>query len=219
MKIQSLLLMNVCISLFLLASVASHAELPEPKEVSICSGESCTPAAQKYSAEQLLNHIEKLLSLNEGEKVSLCSADSQTRNCKSKKVCHFVLGGIIPGNGCSASLTFSEVEKNQQSTQLNMKTHMPLTFIGTPLMCKIAESSIEITSINDISLRLDPHFCSWMLVGAMAAKLEVKVESINLDRGEIAGYWRHSVKGTGNGSGSGYLLMRFPKNIIWNEPQ
>lgn len=222
MKTRSLLPI-LCSAMLLLFGALSHAEEAEPaeaaeagsKEVSICSAASCVAAEQIYSPEQLFAQIEQLLSLNASEKITMCTADTQTRSCKSPKVCHFVLGGIIPGNGCSKSLTFSEVEKTEQAKQLAMKAHMPLTFIGTPLRCNIAASTLSIGSVNDISLQIKPHFCSWMLVGAMTAKLDFTVESINRERGEIAGYWQHSVRGTGNGSGSGYLLLKFPKNIVW----
>lgn len=211
----SFLLSILCVATFFSFSEAIHAEEAKPKVVSICSGESCTPAGERYSAEQLFNKLEQLLSLNINEKISMCAADTQTRYCKSQRICHFVLGGIIPGPGCSKSLTFSELEKSAEAARLSMKAHMPLTFIGTPLLCNIATSTLSIESINDISLQVNPHFCSWMLVGAMTAKLDFTVESINLDRGEIAGYWQHSVKGTGYGRGSGYLLLKFPKNITW----
>ncbi len=211
----SRLLITLFSTTLLFACSANHAQKKSAKEISLCANEKCDAAEQAYSAEQLLSGLQQLLIVNEYEKVLMCNADPKTRVCKSTKVCHFVLGGIIPGNGCSKSLTFSEVVKDEQHPQLNMKTKMPLTFIGTPLQCSIANSIISVGSVNDISLQLKPHFCSWMVVGAMTAELNFQVESINLDRGEIGGYWQHSVKGTGNGRGSGYLVLKFPKNISW----
>ncbi|RYY73600.1 MAG: hypothetical protein EOO52_16420 [Gammaproteobacteria bacterium] len=96
-----------------------------------------------------------------------------------------------------------------------MTTKMPLTFIGTPVQCTTAASIFSVNSSSDISLQLKPHFCSWMVVGAMTVQLHFAVESINLDNGEIGGYWKHTVRGTGNGNGSGYMLLKFPKNIVW----
>lgn len=199
----------------LLMSCANAAQQSTAKEIHVCSGEKCELAENQYSADQLLQGFRDLLQTNIDEKVPMCNADAKTRTCKSTKVCHFVLGGIIPGNGCSENLTFSEISKDEQTAQLNMKTKMPLTFIGTPVQCTTAPSTLIVNSTNNITMQLKSHFCSWMVVGAMTAQLNFTVESINLDKGEIGGYWKHSVKGTGNGSGSGYLILKFPKNIVW----
>jgi hypothetical protein len=45
----------------------------------------------------------------------------------------------------------------------------------------------------------------------MSATFNFAVESIDLSHGQIGGDWSHAVKGTGNGRGSGYALLKFPK--------
>lgn len=198
-----------------MASCASTAKQNTAKEIYLCSSEKCALADKQYSVEQLLQGFKELLQANANAEVPMCNADPKMRTCTSTKVCHFVLGGMLPGNGCSKYLIFSEITKDEQSTQLNMKAKMPLTFIGTPVQCASAASTFRVNSTSDVSMQLKPHFCSWMVVGAMKVQLNFTVESINLDKGEIGGYWEHSVTGTGNGSGSGYLLLQFPKNIAW----
>ena len=198
-----------------MASCASTAKQNTVKEIYLCSNEKCALADKQYSTEQLLQGFKELLQTNVDVEVPMCNADPKTRTCKSTKVCHLVLGGLLPGNGCSKNLIFSDINKDEQSTQLNMKTKMPLTFIGTPVQCTTAASTLSVNSTNDISLQLKSHFCSWMVVGAMTVQLDFAVESINLDKGEIGGYWKHTVRGTGNGNGSGYLVLKFPKNIAW----
>jgi hypothetical protein len=192
----------------LVSTNIAHAEKHAVTSISVCTSTHCEAADQKLSTEELLNHLQEILTNNQNENIPMCDADPTTHACKSAKVCHFVLGGIIPGNGCSQSLTFSEISKNEKSTQLELKTSMPLTFIGTPLVCTIASSTLSVNSTTDVVLQLKPHFCSWMAVGAMSAKLTLNIDSINTDTGEIGGYWQHSVKGTGNGSGSGYLKQQ-----------
>ena len=214
MKILSLAFVLLNASL-LITGCANTKQQTTAKEIYLCSGDKCERAEQQYSTDQLLQGFNDLLQTNVDEKVPMCNADPKTRTCKSTKVCHFVLGGFLPGNGCSKNLIFSEINKDEQSTQLNMKTKMPLTFIGTPVQCTTATSTLTVNSTNDISLQLKSHFCSWMVVGAMTVQLDFTVESINLDKGEIGGYWKHTVRGTGNGNGSGYLVLKFPKNIAW----
>ena len=214
MKILFLAFSWLSVSL-LLGGCTSTAMPKNVNTIYLCADNTCKSPAQPYSADQLLQGFEQLVQTNANEKVLMCKADPKTRSCTSTKVCHFVLGGIIPGSGCSKYLVFSEINKNAQSTQLTMKTKMPLTFIGTPVQCTTAASTFTLNSITDIQLHVRPHFCSWMVMGAMTAQLQFSVESINVDTGEIGGYWEHSVKGTGNGSGSGYMMLKFPKNIVW----
>lgn len=214
MKILSFAFIFISESLFL-TGCANTKQQNLAKEIYLCSGDKCERSGQQYSSEQLLQGFKDLLQTNVDEKVPMCNADPKTRTCTSTKVCHFVLGGILPGNGCSKNLIFSEINKDEQSAQLNMKTKMPLTFIGTPVQCTTAASTLTVNSTNDISLQLKSHFCSWAVVGAMTVQLDFAVESINLDKGEIGGYWKHTVRGTGNGNGSGYLVLKFPKNIAW----
>ena len=185
------------------------------KEIYFCSDDKCARADQQYSTDQLLQSFKELLQSNANVEVPMCNSNPHKRTCKSTKVCHFVLGGLLPGNGCSKYLIFNEISQQEQAGQLAMKTKMPLTFIGTPVQCTTATSVLSVNSSNDINLQLKPHFCSWMVMGAMTAQLDFTVESINVDKGEIGGYWRHKLKGTGNGSGSGYLILKFPKNIVW----
>jgi hypothetical protein len=214
MKIFSLAFIVVSLGL-LFTGCTNTKQQSAVKQIYLCSGDKCARAEQQYSTDQLLTGFKELLQANVDEKVPMCNADPKTRNCTSTKVCHFVLGGLLPGNGCSKNLIFSDINKDEQSTQLNMKTKMPLTFIGTPVQCTTAASTLSVNSANDISLQLKSHFCSWMVVGAMTVQLDFTVESINLDKGEIGGYWKHTVRGTGNGNGSGYLVLKFPKNIQW----
>lgn len=214
MKIFSLTFILMSASL-LITGCANTKQQAAAKEIYLCSGDKCERAEQQYSADELLQGFKDLLQTNVDDEVPMCNADPKTRTCTSTKVCHFVLGGLLPGNGCSKNLMFSDINRDEQSTQLNMKTKMPLTFIGTPVQCTTAASTLTVNSANDISLQLKSHFCSWMVVGAMTVQLDFTVESINLDKGEIGGYWKHTVRGTGNGNGSGYLVLKFPKNIAW----
>ena len=198
-----------------LAGCASKKQYNAVKEIYLCSSDKCESAEQQYSTEQLLQGFKELLQNNANVEVSICNADPQKRTCKSRKVCYLVLGGLLPGNGCSKYLMFNDVNQEEEHAPLTMKTKMPLSFLGTPVQCATASGIFTVNSSTDISLQLKPHFCSWMVVGAMTAQFNFKVESINLDNAEIGGYWEHKVRGTGNGTGSGYLILKFPKNIVW----
>jgi hypothetical protein len=165
----------------------------------------------KCSSQPSTNAIDKLQHLfqthSDKDKATLCSADADQHKCHKPKVCHFVLGGILPGSGCASSLSFADVKRVDQQL-ITMKADMPLKFWGTPVVCKTAEALLT-NNANQLSLTLKPHICNWMVMGFMTAKLDFHINWINLDTNEIGGYWHHSVSGTGNGRGSGYMIMQF----------
>lgn len=180
--------------------------------VRMCGAEGCDLSGQKYSAAQVLAGVQELLKANEGERITICKSDPSKRTCESVGICQFVLGGFLPGNGCASSIVFSDIERIEP-TELRMKADMPLSFIGTPVYCATATSSLSVRSPSEIALVFQPRFCSWMVVGTMSATFNIAMDSVDPERGEVGGYWSHAVSGTGNGRGSGYALLQFPKPI------
>jgi hypothetical protein len=204
-------------AVLLFSGCAAVPQQHNVKEVHICNAKDCDTAGQKYSAGQLLTGFQQLLKANEGEKVTICSSNPKTRACESVGACQFVLGGILPGNGCSQNMVFSEIVAGKQPDQIDLKADMPLTFIWTPVYCVTTPATLSVRSADEISLEFQPRFCSWMAVGAMSATFNLAVESIDLNHGQIGGYWSHAVSGTGNGRGSGYLVLKFPKAMPGGE--
>jgi hypothetical protein len=199
------------IVVLLLSGCAAIPQRDNVKGVDVCVADDCDTTGFMYTATQLRNGFQKLFEANEGEKVTIYESNPKTRDCESIGVCQFVLGGILPGNGCSESMVFSEVATGKQPDQISMKVDMPLTFIWTPVSCATADATFSVHSPQQISLEFKPRFCSWMVMGVMSATFNFAVDSLDLKRGQIGGYWSHAVTGTGNGRGSGYAVLKFPK--------
>lgn len=197
----------------LLAGCAGTPQQYSVKEVYICAGEDCAPGSQRYSARQVADALQQLLAANLGQNVEICNSDPKQRNCIETGVCHFVQGGLIPGAGCSRSMTFSEAKRGAQAGQVGIKVEMARTFIGVPLVCAPMEGTIQVRTADEITLDVAPHYCNWLGVGNMTATFNLAVEAIDFDRGQLGGYWQHAVAGTGSGAGSGYAILRFPKTM------
>ena len=198
------------VALFL-AGCGATGQQHNVQDVHICVADDCDTSGRKYSTAQLFAGFLKLLKANEGAKVTICDSNPRTRTCEHVGVCQFVLGGILPGPGCSQSMVFSEITTGKQADRINMKVNMPLTFIGTPVFCKTTDATFSVHSPEQISLEFQPRFCNWMVMGNMSATFNLAVNSLDLHRGQIGGYWSHAVTGTGNGRGSGYMVLKFPQ--------
>ncbi len=195
----------------LVSSCASTPTLHAVQEVQVCGDGQCDSAARKYSTGQMKDKFQQLLQANLNETATICEADPKTHACTNDAICHFVLGGVIPGPGCSKNLVLSAVTRDSDADQISVKAKMARTFIGTPLVCGAADGTLSIRSSDKIVFELQPHYCNWMVVGNMRATFSFAVESMDLEKGQLAGYWTHAVFGTGNGSGSGYAVLTFPK--------
>lgn len=201
---------------WLLAGCTAIPQQHAVKAVHICGAEDCA-TDHKYSIGQLRTGFQQLLRANEGEKVTICDSDPKTRACESVGICQFVLGGFVPGNGCAKDIVFSEIALGEQTGQISMKANMPITFIWTPVACATAVATLSVHSPDEISIEFQPRYCNWMAVGNMSATFNFAVESLDLNRGQVSGYWSHAVTGTGNGRGSGYAVLKFPKSMPGGE--
>lgn len=209
----SVLSWSAGLAALLLGGCASAPEQYHVKEVYVCAADDCGPAARKYSASQMLVALERLVRLNDGEPVPICGSDPKTRICENRGQCHFVQGGPIPGAGCAHSITFTQAAADAPNGQIRVKASMPRTFIGVPLACASFGGTISVRSADEISYEAEAHYCNWMAVGNMSATFSFALESVDLDRGLVGGYWSHAVAGTGNGAGSGYAIWKFPKTM------
>ncbi len=187
------------------------------KEVRICSSANCEPATRAYSAEALATGLQHLLKENEGETVTICDSDPKTHACESVGVCYLVFGGIIPGNGCTKSVVFSDIGSPGATGQISLKVNMPLSFIWLPAPCTTTPGALTVRSANEISLEAQPSLCAVLGTGVFKATFNVAVDSLDLTNGRVGGYWSHASAGTGNGRGSGYLVLQFPKHMPQGE--
>ena len=197
----------------ILAGCAGAPQLYEVKTVYTCAAEECGQAGQKFSAGQMLRALHKLIVAKDGQEYKVCASDPKTRNCESEGVGYFVMGGPIPGRGAQASGRMSGAVLDAATQQVNYRMAANLTFNGTPLACVEHDSKVMVRSADEISIEDAPYFCNWMAVGNMTTTFSFAVESVDLDRGRLGGYWAHAVAGTGNGKGSGYAVIQFPRTM------
>jgi hypothetical protein len=195
----------------ILAGCAGAPQLYEVKSVYLCASEECGPAGQKVSTEQVLRGLQRLFQANEGQPYKVCSSNVQSRHCESPGVGYFVMGGPIPGRGAQNSGTFKGVQVDAASQSIGFSHATDLTFNGSPLVCAPHPGKLTVRSADEISLTDEPYYCNWMAVGNMVTTFSFAVESIDLDRGRLGGYWAHAVSGTGNGKGNGYAVIELPR--------
>lgn len=194
-----------------LAGCASTAPQPETsRPVRVCAADQCSEAGQQYSTSQMLHALNRLFEANDGAGMRFCRADPQTRTCTADDVGYFVLGGIIPGRGSSSSGKVSRVELDAANQSIRYQMTMNLRFLGIPLYCADHDAVLVVKSESDVAMTDSNYFCTWLAVGMMTASFGYVIDTIDFDKGQLSGYWRHGVTGTGNGRGHGYSVITFP---------
>ena len=210
--------------MLLLSGCGGPPPLGEVKAgVTICANGSCGPASQ-YTSDSILAGIHNLFRYSEGEIYHLCEANPVTRDCKDDGVSHFVQGGPIPGIGTYLQGTIVDaavVDPKSRTVSATLDTS--LKFIGTPLITSQHLVTASVHTPDRITLVEEDYYANWMMVGNGFANFTMAVDHINLDRGELGGFYRMSYTGTGIGGGSGYTVIRFHKAMAagadWLQPE
>ena len=201
------------VSWLLLAACAGAPQVYEVKEVYLCAADECGPAGRRYSTAQVLQALYRFFKANEGKDFKVCESDISTCHCASEGLGYFVMGGPIPGIGSQASGSLSDVKLDAANQAVRGTMTSALRFIGTPLVCASHPSTISVRTADEITITDEPYYCNWMGIGNMTATFSFAVESIDLDKGRIGGYWAHAVAGNAGGRGSGYGLIEFPERM------
>ncbi len=196
-----------------LTGCATTSPLHEIKTIQVCAAKECSGASQRYSADQLLHALDQLFQANDGAGMKFCSSDPTTRVCTGNDVGYFVLGGILPGRGSSSSGKVRQVRLDAADQLIRYKMSMYLRFLGAPLVCAEHDAVLSVRSVHDIAITDTSYPCNWLVMGIMSASFSFVIDSIDFDKGQLGGYWKHGVTGTGYGRGHGYALIEFPNSM------
>lgn len=196
-----------------LTGCATSQSLQAINAVRVCSGGECSASGERYSTPQLLHALDRLFQLNDGVGLTFCKSNPVTRQCMEDDLGYFVLGGIIPGRGSSSTGKVSQVKIDVANRSIRYVMSMDLRFLGLPLVCADHNAVLAVRSSNDIAITDSAYPCSWLVMGVMSASFSFVIDSVDFDKGQLGGYWKHSVYGTGNGRGHGYGLIKFSKGM------
>ena len=199
----------------LLVAVVSGCATTQPSPVintvRVCAGEVCSVTGDRYTPHQMLHALDRLFQANYGMGFTFCKSDPATHQCITGDLGYFVLGGILPGRGSSSTGKVSQVKLDATNSSIDYVMSMDLRFLGIPLVCADHAAVLAVRSANDIAITDSAYACSWMVMGIMRASFSFVIDSVDFDQGQVGGYWKHGVTGTGNGRGRGYALIQFSK--------
>ena len=207
------LLLVLGLSAIFFPACASAPRVDEVKAVTLCANGRCAPVGAAFPRPRVLGGVYRLLKESERAPYRICEADPDSRRCKHKSISMFIQGGPIPGVGSMKQGKVTETEISPETGEVFYTVSTSLTFIGVPLVTTSHKSRIHLASDTRIVLMEDDYYTNWMAVGNQVMSFNLAVDYINLDKGEIGGYYGWASTGIGMGKGSGYLIMDFPAKM------
>lgn len=159
--------------------------------------------------KQLLNDLYILMIANEGEKVPLCTALKDSKQCVKDGVSVFVQGGMIPGGGKRKYYRFKDINLGDHHLEFT-KDNSGTTFIGTPMYTRENKCQANVRN-GGLQVEMTKYYATWAIVGNMHMAEGWAIDFIDLKKGIVGFQLSLDIKGfLTSGGGSKYALLKFP---------
>ena len=194
------------------ATAQTDPRMPrQPSSIVVCRSHQCAPAQLSMSKEYIYNSLLQLFDNNNYQKFLICEADSQAHTCLENYITLPVNVGIVPTNAYIDHAKITDVIIGRRNT-INIILNYNLTYGGQVADCTPSKSLLFVKKVNHAILEDSGYNCKMTTIGVTNVKTVLSIDYIDLDYGYIGGYYSIGLSGPAYGGGSGYLLLRLPKN-------
>ena len=197
---------------FKTASVREPAPLRMPSSVVVCRTKQCAPAKLSMSREYIYNSLLHLLDNNNRKKALVCQADAGTHACIENFVSLPITVGITPAYMYIDSVQITDVSIAKGNRSLNLIMNYNVTYNGQTPDCLASRTIVFAKSPSNIIWEDPGYSCQMNAIGQTSVKTVFSIDYIDLDYGYIGGYYSIGLSGPTYGGGTGYMLIRMPKD-------
>ena len=205
-------LQDIFHSPFQSTTVREPAPLRMHSSVVVCHTKQCAPAKLSMSREYIYNSLLHLLDNNNRQKALVCQADAGTHACTESFVSLPITVGITPAYMYIDSVNITDVSIAKGNRSLNLVLNYNVTYNGQSPDCKPAKSLLYVKNVNNIVLEDSGYMCKMTSVGQTMIKTLFVIDYIDLDYGYIGGFYSVGLSGPAYGGGTGYMIIRLPKD-------
>lgn len=183
-----------------------------PSSVVVCRSKQCAPAKISMSKEYIYNSLMHLLDNNAQNKALICTADPSSHVCTENYITLPITVGVTPANMYIDDVKITDVSASLGNKSLNLVLNYNVTYNGQHPTCKPAETLVYVKNSSNIILEDAGYSCKMTTIGNTTIKTLFAIDYIDLDYGYIGGYYSVGLSGPAYGGGSGYMLLRLPKD-------
>ncbi|MBR2274312.1 MAG: hypothetical protein IJ864_05770 [Alphaproteobacteria bacterium] len=195
------------------AASVYNKRIPPLDTLIVCRDKQCAPAELSKSREYIFNALAQLLDNNLDTTALLCEANAQAHVCINPYLSVPAKIGVTPAYVYFDGVKVVDAALVKGKTAINLALGYNLSYNGqTPTVCKPDTAMLYVKNNNDIVLNGNGFKCDMTSVGATTIRVMFAIDYIDLDYGYIGGYYSIGMSGPATGGGSGYGMMRLPKD-------
>ena len=195
------------------AAKVYNKRVPPLNSLVVCRDKQCAPAELSMSREYIFNSLAHLVDNNLDAAALLCEANPQAHVCTNPYLTVPAKVGVTPAYVFFDGVKIIDASIVKGKTALNLALGYNLSYNGqTPTVCKPDTAMMYVKSNNDVVLNGNGFKCDMTSVGTTIIRVMFDIDYIDLDYGYIGGYYSIGLSGPANGGGSGYGLIRLPKD-------
>lgn len=200
------------------SKTVENTPLRDAASVVVCRSKQCAPAKLSMSSEYIYNSLLHLLENNNHKKALICQANPSSKTCLENYITLPITVGITPAYMYVDSVKITDVIINKGSNTLNLILNYNVTYNGQTPDCTPAQSILYVRNVNHILLEDPGYSCKMTSIGTTNIKTVFIIDYIDLDYGFIGGYYSIGLSGPAYGGGTGYMLLRLPKDAYPLKP-
>ena len=190
-----------------------NKRVPPLNSLIVCRAKQCAPAELSMSREYIFNALAHIVDNNLDATALLCAANPQAHVCTNPYLTVPAKVGVTPAYVFFDGVKVVDASVVKGKTALNLALGYNLSYNGqTPTVCKPDTAMMYVKSNNDVVLNGNGFKCEMTSVGTTTIRVMFDIDYIDLDYGYIGGYYSIGLSGPANGGGSGYGLIRLPKD-------
>ena len=190
-----------------------NKRVPPLNSLIVCRAKQCAPAELSMSREYIFNALAHIVDNNLDATALLCEANPQAHVCTNPYLTVPAKVGVTPAYVFFDGVKVVDASVVKGKTALNLALGYNLSYNGqTPTVCKPDTAMMYVKSNNDVVLNGNGFKCEMTSVGTTTIRVMFDIDYIDLDYGYIGGYYSIGLLGPANGGGSGYGLIRLPKD-------
>ena len=190
-----------------------NKRVPPLNSLIVCRAKQCAPAELSMSREYIFNALAHIVDNNLDATALLCEANPQAHVCTNPYLTVPAKVGVTPAYVFFDGVKVVDASVVKGKTALNLALGSNLSYNGqTPTVCKPDTAMMYVKSNNDVVLNGNGFKCEMTSVGTTTIRVMFDIDYIDLDYGYIGGYYSIGLSGPANGGGSGYGLIRLPKD-------
>ena len=190
-----------------------NKRVPPLNSLIVGRAKQCAPAELSMSREYIFNALAHIVDNNLDATALLCEANPQAHVCTNPYLTVPAKVGVTPAYVFFDGVKVVDASVVKGKTALNLALGYNLSYNGqTPTVCKPDTAMMYVKSNNDVVLNGNGFKCEMTSVGTTTIRVMFDIDYIDLDYGYIGGYYSIGLSGPANGGGSGYGLIRLPKD-------